>query len=215
MHEEIEILNEIQQDALTEVFNMGMGSAAASLSEMVGEEVELTVPEISFVNKEDAIRLLTVQNSGDVSGVSQGFSGPLGGVAMLMFPIDQSLEIVRLVLQDTVSLDRLTEFEEEALCEIGNIILNSGLSSLADVFEQEMESSLPVFSQGSCEEVMNGKGVNERRIDIVMFLQVNFKIEKHATNGHVVYLLDVDSIQSLAENLDRFLEKLNVDLVVE
>jgi len=200
----------MQQDALSEVFNMGMGSAASSLSEMVGEEVELTVPEISFVNKEDAIRLLTLQNSGDVSGVSQNFSGPLGGVALLMFPIDQSLEIVRLLLQDTVSLDKLTEFEEEALCEIGNIILNSGLSSLADVFGQEMQSSIPVFSQGSCENIMNSKNVNEQTIDIVMFLQVDFKIEKHATNGHVVYLLDVNSIQNLKNNLDKYLEKLNI-----
>jgi len=200
----------MQQDALTEVFNMGMGSAASSLSEMVGEEVELTVPEISFVNKEDAIRLLTLKNSGDVSGVSQNFSGPLGGVALLMFPIDQSLEIVRLLLQDTVSLDKLTEFEEEALCEIGNIILNSGLSSLADVFGQEMQSSIPVFSQGSCANIMNSKNINEQTIDIVMFLQVDFKIEKHATNGHVVYLLDVNSIQNLKNNIDNYLEKLNI-----
>jgi len=212
MPEELNILNELQQDVLTEVFNMGMGSAAASLSEMVGEEVQLTVPEISFVNKYDAIQLLSEQAVGDVSGVSQEFSGPLGGVAMLMFPIDKSLEIVRLLLQDTVSLDKLTEFEEEALCEIGNIIINSGLSSLADVFEQEMQSSLPVFSQGSCEEVMNGKGVNEKKIDIVMFLKVDFKIEKNATNGYVVYLLDVNSIKNLTENIDRYLNKLNLEV---
>jgi len=59
MLKELQVLDELQQDALTEVFNVGMGSAAASLSEMVGEEVQLTVPEISFVNKEDAILLLS------------------------------------------------------------------------------------------------------------------------------------------------------------
>lgn len=210
MPEELKILNDLQLDALAEVFNLGMGNAAASLSEMVGEEVELTVPEICFVNKEDAIKLLSEQASGDVSSVSQGFSGPLGGMAMLMFPIDKSLEIVRLLLEDTVSLDKLTEFEEEALCEIGNIILNSGLSSLADVFGQEMQSTLPIFSQGSCDDVMNTKSVNEKQIDIVMFLRVNFSIEKHATTGHVVYLLDVNSTKNLTKNIDCYLKKLSI-----
>ncbi len=210
MPEELKILNDLQLDALAEVFNLGMGNAAASLSEMVGEEVELTVPEICFVNKEDAIKLLSEQASGDVSSVSQGFSGPLGGMAMLMFPIDKSLEIVRLLLEDTVSLDKLTEFEEEALCEIGNIILNSGLSSLADVFGQEMQSTLPIFSQGSCDDVMNTKSVNEKRIDIVMFLRVEFSIEKHATAGHVVYLLDVNSTKNLTKNIDCYLKKLSI-----
>jgi len=144
--------------------------------------------------------------------VSQAFSGPLGGVAMLMFPIDKSLEIVRLLLEDTVSLDKLTEFEEEALCEIGNIIINSGLSGLADVFEQEMQSSLPVFSQGSCDDVMNSKGIVDKQIDIVMFLRVEFRIEKHETNGYVVYLLDVNSMKNLTDNLDRYLEKLKLGI---
>jgi len=210
MSKELHILNELQQDALTEVFNLGMGAAAASLSEMVGEEVQLTVPEIVFVNKEDAIRLLSSQASGDVSSVSQDFNGPLGGIAMLMFPIDQSLEIVRLLLRDSVSLDKLTEFEEEALCEIGNIILNSGLSSLADIFEEEMQSGLPIFSQGTCDDVMNAKHIDDKNIDIVMFLHVDFKIEKHATNGHVIYLLDVNSIRNLTRNIDAYLDKLSI-----
>lgn len=210
MAEDIKILDDLQQDALTEVFNIGMGSAAASLSEMVGEEVQLSVPNLRFVNREDAVSILTQQSKGEVSSVSQGFEGPLGGVAMLLFPVDHSLEIVRLLLQGTLDMDRLTEFEEEALCEIGNIILNSGLSSLADVFGKEMQSQLPVFSQGSCEEVMSGRRMDGFEIEVVMFLQVDFKIEKHATNGHIIYLLDVNSIRNLKNSVDNYLVKQNI-----
>lgn len=44
-------LNELQQDMLTELFNIGMGNAAAALSEMVSEEVLLSIPQISFMEK--------------------------------------------------------------------------------------------------------------------------------------------------------------------
>ncbi|MGR9682046.1 chemotaxis protein CheC, partial [Escherichia coli] len=38
------ILNESERDALTEIFNVGAGRAAQSLSEIVGDEVRLSVP---------------------------------------------------------------------------------------------------------------------------------------------------------------------------
>lgn len=148
-------LNELQQDMLTEAFNLGMGKAAASLSEMVQEEVLLSVPEITFLSHEEAAIELSNQSSGHLSGVSQGFSGPFGGEAMLLFPIDKSLDLVRMLLQDTVPLENLTELEEEALNEIGNIILNAGLSSLANLFGQEICTYLPKFKQGSCEDIMH------------------------------------------------------------
>lgn len=210
MHEPVQVLDGLEQDALTEAFNLSMGSAASSLSEMVGEEVKLSVPDIRFINRAEAIRVLSKQSNGDVSSVSQGFNGPLGGLAMLLFPVDKSLEIVRLMLDGQVSVDKLTEFEEEALCEIGNIILNSGLSSLADIFGKEMQSGLPVFSQGKCEEILNTKHVNEQQVNIVMYLRVDFIIEKHETDGHVIFLLDVNSMNNLRQNIQRYLGKLNI-----
>ena len=39
-------LSEIEQDALAEIANMGVSSAAASLRRMVGEQVLLSVPAV-------------------------------------------------------------------------------------------------------------------------------------------------------------------------
>lgn len=200
------ILNELQQDALTEAINQGIGIAAASLSEMVNEEILLSVPEISFITKADAIAMLHDKTSEHVSGVSQNFSGPFNGQALLLFPVTKSLELVRLMLQDTVPMEQLTEFEEEALNEIGNIILNAGLGSLADMLGNEITSSLPVFRQGSCDRIMGDDSDNKN--EIVLFLRVAFNIESHKVDGYVIYLLDVRSIDDLVIHIDRFLEQI-------
>jgi len=206
----MQALTELQKDMLTETFNLGMGRAAAALSEMVQEEVLLSVPEIVLMNKTDAARELNKQCSGNVSGVSQDFSGPFHGEALLLFPIEKSLELVRLLLQDTVPLESLTEFEEEALNEIGNIILNAGLSSLADLLSQEIKSELPAFRQGSCEEMLHINNGESNKDELVLLLRVDFEIEKHSLDGYVVFLLDMQSSQALTDNIDAYLESLNI-----
>ena len=44
-------LTELEHDTISELINIGVGRAASSLSEMVAQPVELTVPTISFVER--------------------------------------------------------------------------------------------------------------------------------------------------------------------
>lgn len=201
-------LDELQQDMLTELFNLGMGNAASALSEMVSEEVLLSIPKVSFMQKSDLSKILEVDSGGHISGVSQQFHGLIIGEALLTFPTKQSLELVRLLLQDSVPLDNLTEFEEEALTEVGNIILNAGLSSLADIFEDEITSDLPIFSSGSCSDVIDNSGQENKTQETVLYLQVDFSIEKQNIKGYVVYLFDVESMEKLSVLIESYISKL-------
>lgn len=201
-------LNELQQDMLTELFNLGMGNAASALSEMVSEEILLSIPEVSFMEKSELTHLLEVDSGGHISGVSQQFHGMILGQALLTFPTDKSLELVRLLLQDNVPLENLTEFEEEALTEVGNIILNAGLSSLADIFEDEITSDLPVFNSGSCADVIENTNQTDSTQQTVLYLQVDFSIEKNDIKGYVVYLFDVQSMDRLATLIENYITKL-------
>ncbi len=207
---DIVMLTELQKDVLTEAFNLGMGVAASSLSEMVGEEVQLSVPELIFTPKAEATTFLEAQSSGSLSGVIQSFNGPLNGYAMLLFPAQKSLELVRLLLQHTLPLEKLTELEEEALNEIGNIILNAGLSSLANLFEDEIPTSLPMYIQGMAQDILQVKEIKSGVSDTVMFLRVDFRLERHAVDGNVVFLLDVASIQDLSYYIDNYLSKIKI-----
>lgn len=201
-------LNELQEDMLTELFNLGMGSAASALSEMVSEEVLLSVPEIKFMNKSELAKMLDADSGGQITGVAQSFHGMLLGKALLTFPSKKSLELVRLLLQDTVPIENLTEFEEEALIEIGNIIINAGLSSLADIFEDEITSDLPVFSSGSCSDVIDKADDNINYQETVLYLQINFTIEMQNIKGYVVYLLNIESMDNLAKSIDKYIANL-------
>ncbi|MFT2612665.1 hypothetical protein ACMWPE_25085, partial [Escherichia coli] len=63
------------------------------------------------------------------------------------------LSIVRDMMGSQMSLDELAEFEREAMCELGNIILNACLSAMADMLEITLNSSLPQYLVSSPDDI--------------------------------------------------------------
>jgi len=193
---------ELQRDVLTEAFNLGMGLAASSLSQMVGEEIKLSVPALLYLERADAVSKLAEKNLINVTGVKQHFSGPFSGDALLLFPVEKSLSIVQLLLKDTVPVNDMTDLQEEALCEVGNIILNAGIASIANMFNHDIESSLPDFVQGESNAVMQADNDDSH----VFFMQVDFSIQAEDIDGYVIYLLDTNSVRDLEKSINIYLK---------
>ncbi|MBL1260758.1 MAG: chemotaxis protein CheX [Thiotrichaceae bacterium] len=193
-------ISELQRDYITEILNISMGSAASVLSEMVSEEVALSVPEVDFLPRSIAAGKFDQSNVSKMSGVTQSISGAVYGDALLMFPEEKTLSIVRILLGETVPVESLTEMEQEAMCEIGNIILNAVVSSIADILKKEIMSSLPRFIHGTGNEVFSVESGNND--DLVMFLKVDFGLESQSINGYVTLILNVDSLQGFIAQLD-------------
>ena len=67
-------INGAQLDALTEIFNIGAGRAASSLSDIVGDEVLLSVPRIEFYRASDInANVLSLTSARKVCGVVKDF----------------------------------------------------------------------------------------------------------------------------------------------
>ncbi len=200
------ILDEFYIDAVAEVLNIGMGSAAASLSEMINDEVKLSVPAVEFVTREVAAEHIYKKAKMDVSGVHQHFQGAFSGDAMLLFPEQQSLQLVRAVLQQgDITLDDLTEMEQEAMTEIGNVILNSCLCSMADMFGKEMHGEIPEFIQGSIIRILTKGSKGNQSEAIVLLLNMDFAVDKKNIQGYVTFLMDINEVIQLKANIQEFL----------
>jgi len=198
-------LSELQHDALVEIFNIGVGQAARSMSDIVNEEVTMSVPSISFLNRADAASVLGNKDSARVCGVSQHYHGAFETEAILMFPEDKSLDIVRLMVGESVPLQELTEMEQEAMSEIGNIILNSCVGTLANLFAQELAGSLPQYHVGTSEDILSASG--GQADTVVLMLHIDFILEKHQIHGYVAFILDITALHDLQEQVDRYVAK--------
>lgn len=197
-------LTELQQDALGELLNIGMGRASASLSEMIGEEVELSVPRVDILPHNEAVTRVSENVGSEVTAVREKFKGAFWGDALLLFPGNQGLNLVRALLKDQcLPLEMLSEMEQEALTEVGNIILNACLGSLSNIFKQNLEFDLPQYSHGSCAAVLKQERSNTQQLkdEGVLLLQMNFSLEQTKVNGFLTLLMDVDSMHALSKQL--------------
>ncbi len=200
-------LSELQQDALAEVFNVGAGYAAASLSEIVGDEVQLSVPRLAFYAQTELTAEVLALHGERLGAVRQSFSGPFAIQASLLFSEDKALEIVREMIGSQLSVDDLVDFEHEAMCELGNIILNACMSAVADMLAVEMSSTLPEYSVDLTDTVIHGLAAEAGR-PVVLVLHIELTIEKRETHGCLVFLLSSTSFNELIAAIDRFLARI-------
>lgn len=200
-------LTELQHDALAEVFNVGAGHAAASLSEIVGDEVLLSVPRIAFYPRNELNANLLALQGDRIGAVRQDFSGPFSINASLLFTEDKALEIVREMIGSQVSVDDLVDFEHEAMCELGNIILNACMSAVANMLGVDLDSTLPEYTVDHADTVI-GQLTGDLNQPVVLVLHIDLTIEKRETDGCLVFLLSSASFHELIAAIDRLLGRM-------
>ena len=200
------MLNDIQIDAVTEILNIGLGSAAAALSEMVEEEVILSIPSVEVIDRASAAKIVGAGGIDAVSAVHQEFSGPIWGNALLFFPEEQSMELVRAVLKNTMPLESLSEMEQEGMTEIGNVILNACLSSFADIFQNQIETNIPIFFQGNVNDLFQLQSDDNDIDETTLLLRMEFTIKHKEINGFISFLMSISSINSFLDSIDQYLD---------
>lgn len=199
-------LTDLQHDALVEIFNQGVGQAAAAMSRIVNEEVSMSVPMIAFQSRADVAKTLGSAEGRRISAVAQHFQGAFNTEAFLMFPEEKSLEIVRLMVGQSMSLEELGEMEQEAMSEIGNIILNACMGTFANASGNEMQGSLPTYHVGTCDNILGTSG--KEWDGVVLTLKIDFNIERHHIYGYVAFLLDMPALHDLQQYIDDYLSRL-------
>jgi chemotaxis protein CheC len=199
-------LSELELDALTELVNLGVSSAAFSLREMVREEVILSVPKVTIVTREEAIKNLGEREATRLVGVHQNFEGDINGRALLIFPETKSIELVRAVVGGNLPLEDIFELEQEALAETGNVLLNGCLGTIANQLGRSLRISLP--------EVVYGEGFEffdmtpqSKTSDRVLFIYINFAVRQRDLQGYIAMLLDMPSLLVLKQLIDSFIER--------
>jgi chemotaxis protein CheC len=199
-------LSELELDALTELVNLGVSNAALSLREMVREEVILSVPKVTVVTREEAIKNLGERGATRLVGVHQDFEGDIKGRALLIFPETKSFELVRAVVGGSLSLEDILELEHEALAETGNVLLNGCLGTMANQLGRNLKISLPEVVYGEGFEFFN-LTLNSKTTDRVLFIYIIFAVRQRDIQGYIAMLLDMPSLLTLKELIGSYIER--------
>lgn len=196
------LLDGDEADAIAELFNIGMGEPAAALSSMLGEEVHLSVPSFAVSTRSRISRDIAPGITAPVCAVRGAFAGPFTGEAMLIFPEQGTLALVGRLVPVDPSADGPGEMEQDALTEIGNIILNGCLASLSNLIGGEIAGTVPGYRAGDPEWVI---GTAE---DPVLFVRIDMALAAGDARGHALFLLDIASLDAFREAVRRSMANL-------
>jgi chemotaxis protein CheC len=203
-------LDELERDALTELVNIGVSRAAASLRKMVNRQVLLSVPSVEIVTRLSAASLIGQRESENLIAIQQHFDGPFSGRALLIFPESNGSRLVRAIVGDEMDEAEMVEMESEALAETGNVILNGCLGSMANMLQQSLKMSLPDVRRGSSEkmfEVVSGQVEDS----FVLFLYINFSVRDRDIRGYIAMIMDLPSLDLLKQLISAFIERVTKD----
>ncbi|MGI6225614.1 MAG: flagellar motor switch phosphatase FliY [Peptococcales bacterium] len=137
------VITEMGKDALGEVANISMGTAATTLSTLLGKKVEITTPKVELTSreklKEDYPKPYVVINVKYTSGVK--------GHNILIMNINDALVISDLMMGGTGEnpSNELSELHLSAISEAMNQMMGSASTSMATVLDRRINISPPLL----------------------------------------------------------------------
>lgn len=197
-------LSELEIDALTEIFNIGVGRAADSLNKMVSKTVELTIPTVEILPNNEAKIKLDFSENFTISAVTQKFVGDFNGQAFLMFGQESGLNLVRILLGRDIPIEVLSDLEEDSLVEIGNLILNACFGTVINFLKSTIEIEMPEFVQGSIDDIFTDANEN----DWSLYIKVKFSLPNENIEGHISFLMDIKSLVIFQESVRQLVHNL-------
>lgn len=189
-------LNVLQIDAVTELANIGISRATQQLASLLNEEVMMEMPKIEWGSSQEIQNKLQLPEHG-VTCVYQNISGKVqGSAALLLYPEDsQALlqGLINPIHSDTASSEQLQEFAEfqkyqyEAIMEIGNIIISSCISAMADTLCLELSLSLPHYCQAKIDHLLGQDEYGQQQNAIL--ISAKMKSAQNHKGGYLQLLL--------------------------
>ena len=178
--EGMEPLSGEEKDAIGEISNISMGTAATTLSTLLNQRVNITTPNVSIANWSD---------------ISQSYDRPcvfiqisyiegLDGNNILILREKDVKIITDLMMGGTgtdVDATELTELHLSAICEAMNQMMGSAATSISSVLEKKVDISPPTASlidlDGSIDEEGLGDFLKGQFVKVAFRLEIGSLID--------------------------------------
>jgi flagellar motor switch protein FliN/FliY len=135
------IISEVEMDALGEIGNINMGTAATTLSTLLNRKVIITTPKVSVTTAGE----LSYEHPIPFVAVDVKYKEGLEGSNVLMINANDVKIITDIMMgKDNTDIDReLTELDLSAASEVMNQMMGSACTSLSEMFMKKIDIEPP------------------------------------------------------------------------
>ena len=168
-----EELNDAEKDAVGEVSNISMGTAATTLFSLVNQKVNITTPVVTYTTWDDLIK----DYDRPCVFIQICYKEGLDGNNILVLKESDVKIITDLMMggDGTNTEGDLSELHLSAISEAMNQMMGSAATSISSMLEQKVDISPPSAELVDLQEVLNGSDVAEFLKG--KFVKVAFRME--------------------------------------
>jgi chemotaxis protein CheC len=196
-----------QKDALTELINIGYGRAAGALSELTGYRITLEVPRIAMHAIEDIAPQLTRMVGGEVASVTQVFSGPVAGNALLLLDEKAAVVLSELLTDDVSPSGGFDSGAREIITEVGNILLNALLGVFGNLLQVQISFAVPRLRVDTIDSVLQSITVQDEELRYALMIHTRFRLRANNVTGYLIIILGITSLDRMLTELEKWEER--------
>ena len=163
-----------EKDAIGEISNISMGTAATTLSTLLNQRVNITTPNVSIANWDDISR----SYDRPCVFIQISYIEGLDGNNILILREKDVKIITDLMMGGTgtdVEATELTELHLSAICEAMNQMMGSAATSISSVLEKKVDISPPTASLIDLDGTIDEEGLGDFLKG--QFVKVAFRLE--------------------------------------
>jgi chemotaxis protein CheC len=193
----------IDHDALTELFNIGLHRAAASLSELTGQRIGVDLPRLWLCPIVETHSRLRVVIEGELATVHQIFMGNMSGDAVLVLEYENASRLAALLTDGELAAGgRLDQSAREVLAEVGNVILSSCLSAFGDMLHVSVSFAVPRIHVESLEGLLRSIKVQSDELHYTLLAATRFRLTEGEVGGYLMIAIGLASLELISDALE-------------
>lgn len=200
-------LSSEEKDAIGEISNISMGTAATTLSTLVNRKVMITTPEVSYATWDEILR----DYAKPCVFVQISYREGLDGNNILILE-EEDVKIITDLMMGGTGLDvsgELSELHLSAISEAMNQMMGSSATSLSSMLSKKVDISPPEARLINLNEDVDFEGLPEFLSHL--FVKVSFKMEiEELIDSQLMQLYPFEFARDLYSNF-----KMNIPEIVE
>lgn len=109
------------------------------------------------------------------------FTGNFSGTAQILFSKAAADSLALSMIEDDMEEEEIAEMKIDIIKEIGNIVINSAIGSLSNLFNYNISYHIPLYQEGFTKEVISSIGFNFN--STVVLSSTHFEIDELKVGG--------------------------------
>ncbi len=195
---DLDNLNQEFYDVLREIGNIGAGNATTALAQMLGCKVDMAVPQVRLLEFSEVGTIMGGEEQ-IMAGIYLMVEGDITGSILFLLNKESARKLISKLMGMEVTGDELSEMEQSALKEIGNIITASYLNSLSMLTQLVIYPSVPALSIDMAGAILSVPAIEFGTMgDKLLLIQTQFF---EGLDGYFILVPDLESYDKILSAL--------------